>query len=62
MGWFKERLIWSDPAVVNDLTKSGLFVRIFAPQVSFTALACASHRLCSTMVCTEPCWASAAAH
>ena len=34
MGWFKERLIWSDPAVVNDLTKSGLFVRIFAPQVS----------------------------
>ena len=47
MGWFKERLIWSDPAVVNDLTKSGLFVRIFAPQVTFTASACAPDRLCT---------------
>lgn len=61
MGWFKERLIWSDPAVVNDLTKSGLFVRIFAPQVSFTAFACAPDHPGSTVECTEPCWAPGAA-
>ena len=31
--WFRERLVWNDPAVVTDLLKSGLFVRLFAPQM-----------------------------
>lgn len=36
LGWFNERLVWNDPAVVTDLLKNGLFVRIFAPQVLLT--------------------------
>lgn len=31
--WFQERLVWSDPAVVVDLLKSGLFIRAYEPQV-----------------------------
>eukprot|EP00891_Asterochloris_glomerata_P002881 jgi/Astpho2/2881/Aster-01035 len=56
MGWFKERLIWSDPAVVNDLTKSGLFVRIFAPQVMIRAYAAqnAHKGVPSNMIQTSP--------
>eukprot|EP00887_Chlorella_sp_A99_P005888 scaffold1.g5888.t1 len=30
--WFRERLVWSDPEVVNDLLKKGLFARIYEPQ------------------------------
>lgn len=33
LGWFNERLVWNDPAVVTEMLKNGLFVRIFAPQV-----------------------------
>ncbi|KAK9861034.1 hypothetical protein WJX84_012365 [Apatococcus fuscideae] len=33
MGWFRERLVWNDPAVVMDLLKNGLFVRLYTPQV-----------------------------
>lgn len=31
--WFRDRLVWNDPDTVIDLLKSGLFVRIYAPQV-----------------------------
>lgn len=31
--WFRERLVWNDPAVVIDLLKSGLFIRAYEPQV-----------------------------
>jgi hypothetical protein len=31
--WFRERLVWNDPAVVTDLLKSGLFVRLHEPQL-----------------------------
>lgn len=31
----RQRLVWSDPAVVNDLLKKGLFARIYEPQVSW---------------------------
>ncbi|KAL4433671.1 hypothetical protein ABPG75_000112 [Micractinium tetrahymenae] len=34
MDWFKQRLVWEDPAVVNDLLKKGLFTRIYEPQVA----------------------------
>lgn len=30
----RQRLVWDDPAVVNDLLKKGLFMRIYEPQVS----------------------------
>lgn len=33
MEWFKQRLVWDDPAVVNDLLKKGLFMRIYEPQL-----------------------------
>lgn len=33
IGWFRERLVWNDPAVVMDLLKNGLFVRLYTPQV-----------------------------
>lgn len=31
--WFRERLIWDDPKVVQDLLRNGLFYRIYTPQV-----------------------------
>ena len=31
--WFHARLVWSDPALVADLLRKGLFVRIYEPQV-----------------------------
>ena len=31
--WFRQRLVWDDPAVVVDLLKRGLFSRIYTPQV-----------------------------
>lgn len=31
--WFRERLIWDNPAVVKDLLRNGLFYRIYTPQV-----------------------------
>lgn len=31
--WFRERLVWNDPAVTTDLLKSGLFVRLYEPQI-----------------------------
>lgn len=31
--WFRERLIWDDPAVVLGLLRNGLFSRIYTPQV-----------------------------
>jgi hypothetical protein len=34
MDWFRQRLVWNDPAVVKDLVKNGLFYRIYTPQVS----------------------------
>lgn len=34
IGWFRERLVWNDPAVVMDLLKNGLFVRLYTPQVN----------------------------
>lgn len=34
--WFRERLIWDDPAVVQDLLRNGLFYRIYTPQVRGT--------------------------
>lgn len=33
MDWFRQRLVWNDPAVVKDLVKNGLFYRIYTPQV-----------------------------
>lgn len=30
----RQRLVWSDAAVVNDLLKKGLFMRIYEPQVN----------------------------
>ena len=30
--WFRERLVWNDPATVTDLLKNGLFVRLYEPQ------------------------------
>ncbi len=33
LDWFNERLVWNDQGVVTEMLKSGLFVRIFAPQV-----------------------------
>ena len=33
MRWFRDRLVWSDPGVVTELLKSGLFVRMYTPQV-----------------------------
>ena len=30
--WCRQRLVWDDPAVVNDLLKKGLFTRIYEPQ------------------------------
>lgn len=38
MDWFRERLVWSDAAVVKDLVKSGLFYRIYTPQVCYPAV------------------------
>ncbi len=32
MEWFRERLVWNDPAQVRDLVRSGLFYRIYTPQ------------------------------
>ena len=29
----RQRLVWGDPAVVNDLLKTGLFMRIYEPQL-----------------------------
>lgn len=37
MGWFRDRLVWSDAGVVTDLLKSGLFVRMYTPQVGSKA-------------------------
>ena len=34
MDWFRQRLVWNDPAIVKDLVKNGLFYRIYTPQVS----------------------------
>lgn len=31
--WFKERLVWTDPAVITNLLKAGLFIRAYEPQV-----------------------------
>ena len=31
--WFRQRLVWDDPAIVQDLLKRGLFSRIYTPQV-----------------------------
>ena len=49
--WFRERLVWNDPATVTDLLKNGLFVRLYEPQASPWAhmccpfsCACAAHR------------------
>lgn len=39
MDWFRERLVWGDAAVVKDLVKSGLFYRIYTPQVCAALLA-----------------------
>ena len=36
--WFRERLVWNDPATVTDLLKNGLFVRLYEPQASPSAL------------------------
>lgn len=33
MEWFRERLVWSDAPAVKQLVKSGLFYRIYTPQV-----------------------------
>ena len=49
LGWFNERLVWNDPAVVTELLKNGLFVRIFAPQVLTRCMLCApSHAVISS--------------
>ena len=45
--WFRERLVWNDPATVTDLLKNGLFVRLYEPQASpsahmFVSLVCVS--------------------
>ena len=37
MDWFRQRLVWNDPAVVKDLVKNGLFYRIYTPQVGYHA-------------------------
>ena len=31
--WFRDRLVWSDPATVHDLLKKGLAARLYEPQV-----------------------------
>ena len=38
--WFRQRLVWDDPAVVQDLLKKGLFSRIYTPQVDSYASRC----------------------
>lgn len=48
LGWFNERLVWSDTAVVTEMLKNGLFVRIFAPQV------CCKACLPSLCICHGP--------
>eukprot|EP00884_Botryococcus_braunii_P019389 jgi/Botrbrau1/6133/Bobra.331_2s0028.1 len=42
MKWFRDRLVWNEPDTVIDLLKSGLFVRIYAPQVVMRGLMAAS--------------------
>lgn len=52
LDWFHQRLVWSDPAVVNDLLKKGLFMRIYEPQVSLAALHVpGSSRICGMSAC-----------
>ena len=34
LAWFRARLVWQDPEVVNDLLKKGLFTRLYEPQAS----------------------------
>ncbi len=34
--WFRERLVWSDAATVNDLLRKGLMARLYEPQVGPT--------------------------
>ncbi|GAB4823201.1 hypothetical protein N2152v2_010247 [Parachlorella kessleri] len=33
MRWFRERLVWEEPGVVNDLLKKGLLARLYEPQI-----------------------------
>jgi len=33
MQWFRDRLVWNDPQQVRELVRSGLFYRIYTPQV-----------------------------
>ena len=33
VAWFRQRLVWDDPGVVQDLLRRGLFSRIYTPQV-----------------------------
>lgn len=53
--WFKERLVWSDPDVVDGLVKNGLFIRAYAPQVGAGSAKAAQ----GSWLCTAVgfCWA-----
>jgi len=50
--WFRERLVWNEPATVTDLLKNGLFVRLYEPQARAPASPAGSYaRLASGQQC-----------
>lgn len=50
--------MWDDPAVVNDLLKKGLFMRIYEPQVR-TARLVRSWNACRTCLTPRALWVQA---
>ena len=55
--WFRQRLVWDDPAVVQDLLKRGLFSRIYTPQVvatPFTVFKMCLGNALDVPVCLQP--------
>jgi hypothetical protein len=54
LDWFRQRLVWSDSAVVNDLLKKGLFMRIYEPQVKQLGPWCPSALCCALFTFTVP--------
>jgi hypothetical protein len=48
LDWFRQRLVWSDSAVVNDLLKKGLFMRIYEPQLMIRGLSAAANNATAT--------------
>jgi hypothetical protein len=54
MDWFRQRLVWNDPAVVKDLVKNGLFYRIYTPQVLIRGFISANERAAAAAVGPDP--------